>query len=397
MEQVARSVFSDETESSDAGRSAGEALLGGFGPDKPKVVLAYATMNHDQPALLEGLRGVLGPDVLLLGCSVQGVVSNARLTEDGFALGLMGLGGNGLDCVAAVEHEIQVDSREKGGRIARAIKRALGGEPKVLILLFDPLCGADIGAVLDGIASEVGCPVVGGAAGQPWGPPLKTFQFWDREVFSHGMAAVGLAGPFELEIGLCHGTSPSGIASVITKAAGNHVLELDGRPAGDVWRETTGCRAEDLVHQSHFATWAIGVEMEGARGEREVLIRGAFGFDAQTSAIILQTAVPEGSRVMLHHRTVDKILGGTERMARDLTARLRGRHPWAVLGFECAARTYPFLGQANTRKEHASLRGAVAPDAPWLGMMAWGEVGPCAGKPTFHNYSYPLLVLTDRR
>jgi hypothetical protein len=28
-------------------------------------------------------------------------------------------------------------------------------------------------------------------------------------------------------------------------------------------------------------------------------------------------------------------------------------------------------------------------------MMAWGEIGPCLGRPTFHNYTYPLLVLTD--
>jgi hypothetical protein len=395
MECLARSSFSDETESAEAGRNAGAELLAGFGPDKPKVVLAYATMNHDQPALLDGLRAVLGPEVPVLGCSVQGVVSNAQLTEDGFALGLMGLGGPGLHCAAAAEHEIETDSKQKGRRIAQAIKRDLGGEPKVVVLVFDPLCGADIGAILDGIALELDCPVVGGAAGQPWGRPLKTFQYWDRQVFSHGMVGVGLAGPFELEIDLCHGTSPSGITSVITKAAANHVLEMDGRPAGDVWRETTGCRAEDLVHQSHFATWAVGVEIEGAQGQRELLIRGAFGFDPKTSAIILQTAVPEGTRVMLHHRTVDKILGGTEQMARALAARLVGRRPWAVLGFECAARTFPFLGQANTRREHASLRAALAPDSPWLGMMAWGEIGPCAGRFMFHNYTYPLLILTD--
>jgi hypothetical protein len=82
-------------------------------------------------------------------------------------------------------------------------------------------------------------------------------------------------------------------------------------------------------------------------------------------------------------------------MARDLAARLVGRRPWAVLGFECAARTFPFLGQTNTHQEHEHLRAAVAPETPWLGMMAWGEIGPCAGRPAFHNYSYPLLVLTD--
>jgi hypothetical protein len=397
MERLARSVFSDEPDSLDASRSAGEALLSGFGTDRPKVAIVYATMNHDHPAVLEGLRGSLGNDVLLLGCSVQGVVSNEHLTEDGFALGVMGFGGQALDCAAAVEREIQEEPKAKGQRLARALKRDLGREPQVVVVLFDPLCGADVGAVLEGMQHEIGCPIVGGAAGQPWGRPRGTLQYWDREVFSHGVLGVALAGPFALEIGLCHGTAPSGITSVVTKADANRVLELDGRAAGDVWRETTGCRAEDIVHQSHFATWAVGVEVKGADGRVERAIRGAFGFDPQTSAIILQAAVPEGTRVMLHHRTIETILGGTREMGLDLAARLVSRTPWAVLGFECAARTYPFLGQANTRKEYEELRAAVAPAAPWQGMMAWGEIGPCAGLSTFHNYSYPLLVLTDEK
>jgi hypothetical protein len=82
-------------------------------------------------------------------------------------------------------------------------------------------------------------------------------------------------------------------------------------------------------------------------------------------------------------------------MANELRQRLNGRVPWAVLGFECAARTYPFLGPANTRHEHLSLRRAIAPDAPWLGMMAWGEIGPCVGQTAFHNYTYPLVTFLD--
>ena len=115
----------------------------------------------------------------------------------------------------------------------------------------------------------------------------------------------------------------------------------------------------------------------------------------ETGAIVFQAAIPEGTKVMIHHRTVENMLSGTAVMARDLAKRLTGRKPWAVLGFECGARTYPFLGEANTHKEHADLRSTVAPTTPWLGMMAWGEIGPCGGQPAFHNYTYPLVVLTD--
>lgn len=397
MTTVAASVFSEELESLDAGRSAGEALLARFGAERPKVALLYATMNHDQPAVLEGVRAALGKDVTLLGCSVQGVVSNDELTEDGLALGLMGFGGSDVRCAAAFEAEIQEGSRDKGQKLAQKLKRELGEEPKIIFLFYDPLCGIDVEAMLEGMRLEVDCPLVGGAAGQPWGPPRQTFQYWDQEVFSHGVVALALAGPFGCEVGICHGTAPTGITSVVTKAAGNQIIEIDGRPAAQVWRETTGCREEDMIHQSHLAAWAVGVEIQGPGGQVERVIRGAFGFDTDTGAIILQAAVPEGTKVMLHHRAIENVLSGTEKMASDLAHRLTGRKPWAVMGFECAARTFPFLGPTNTRKEHAGLRAAVAPETPWFGMMAWGEIGPCAGRPAFHNYTYPLVVLTDER
>jgi hypothetical protein len=397
MGTVAASVFSEELESLDAGRSAGEALLARFGAERPKVALVYATMNHDQPAVLEGLRAALGKDVTLLGCSVQGVVANDELTEDGLALGLMGFGGSDVRCAAGFEGEIQDGPRDKGQKLAQRLKRDLGEQPKVIFLFYDPLCGIDVEAMLEGFRLEVDCPLVGGAAGQPWGPPRQTFQYWDQEVFSHGVVALALGGAFGCEVGICHGTAPTGITSVVTKAAGNQIIEIDGRPAAEVWRETTGCQEEDMVHQSHLASWAVGVEIQGPGGQVERVIRGAFGFDPVTGAVILQAAVPEGTKVMLHHRAIENVLSGTEAMGSDLAKRLAGLKPWAVMGFECAARTFPFLGPTNTRKEHAGLRAAVAPDAPWFGMMAWGEIGPCAGRPAFHNYTYPLVVLTEER
>ena len=397
MQKIAASAFSEELESADAGRQAGEALVSQFGTARPKVAIVYATMNHDQPAILEGVRQALGDGTLVLGCSVQGVVSNDQLTEDGLALALMGFGGDDVHCAVACEREIQDGSKEKGRKLAQSLKRDLAGEPKIIVLFYDPLCGIDVQALLDGIRLEVDCPLVGGAAGQPWGPPQHTFQYLDREVMSHGVVALAMSGDFACEIGICHGTAAMGITSVVSKASGNQVFEIDGRAAAEVWRETTGCQVDELMHQSHFAAWAVGVEIEGADGKSERAIRGAFGFDLSTGAMLLQAAIPEGTKITLQHRTIERVLEGTEKMAGQLAERLTGRTSWAVLGFECAARTFPFLGETNTRKEHEQLRAAVAPQTPWLGMMAWGEIGPCAGRPAFHNYTYPLVVFTDER
>ncbi len=393
-QQPSWSVYSDEPDTTDAAHEVADTLRDKFG-DALKAVLVYATMNHDQEELVRELRGALGADVLLVGCTSQGVVSNDKLAEDGFGLAVMGFGGDVLQCASAFERDVNEAPREKGRRLAESLKQGLDRPPTAVIVWYDPLCGLDVQTMLGGMSEVIDCPFVGGAAGQPWGPPRQTFQYWGDDVFSHGAVALALAGDFNVEVGICHGTAPTGIKSVVTKSDGNRILEIDGRPAAQVWRETTGCRVEDLVSQSHLAAWAVAVEVKGEDGRSEKAIRGAFGFEPDTGALILQAPVAEGTNVVLQHRTIDKVLNGTEVMGREMAERLAGRKPWAVLGFECGARTFPFLGESNTRAEHAQLRATVAPDAQWLGMMAWGEVGPCAGVNAFHNYTYPILVLTE--
>ena len=106
-------------------------------------------------------------------------------------------------------------------------------------------------------------------------------------------------------------------------------------------------------------------------------------------------SIPEGATIMLHHRTVEDVLSGAKRMAESLHQRLVGRRVHAVLGFECGARTRPFLGDEATLQENLMLQNRIAPDAEWIGGMFWGELFPAANGPAFHNYSYPLLVIAE--
>jgi hypothetical protein len=396
MSLRAKSYISTDTDSTKVAAAAAGVLNEAFASDPLKAVLVYASVNHDQRALLRTLRAKLGPDVLLVGCSVQGLAGPGFVRE-GLVMGVLGLGGQSLRVEAAIERAIETDTRAKGRRLAAHVASRLGEAPKVGVVLYDPLCNADVDQMLSGITEEMACPLVGGGAGQPFGPVVKTFQYWQDEVVEHAAIAIGLAGPFSAELGVCHGTSPTGLQMTVTRTEGNAVLEIDGRRAVDVWREVIGCTEEDVNNQDYIANWAIGIErtMAAPNGEHQSMyfVRASFGFDLQKGALFVQAAIPEGTRIMMHHRTVAAVTEGTAAMGRELVARLKGRRPWAVLGFECGARTSPFLGEEVTLKENLALQAAVAPDAPWLGMMAWGEIAPAAGRPAFHNYTYPLLVL----
>jgi hypothetical protein len=370
----------------DAGRELGH----GVASVKPSAVLVFASVEHDQAALLRGLREIIGEATPIIGCSTQGVTGRGTTIEGGYFAAAVGFGGDFRAAVACV-HEAQVQPRASGQRLGASLRQQLPAA-KLALLFFDPLAGLDVTEFLSGLAEEVHCPVVGGAASQPWGPMVMTYQYFGSDVFSHGAVALALDGPFEFEVAASHGTEPVGLEHVITRAEGTQILELDSRPAAAVWKESL---AVGNTSVSQMATLAIGLPNEAASvpelGEYRVLSPTVFNPDSGGFHVL--TSVPAGTRAVLHYRTTSSVLEGTRQMARNLAARIGTRKILGVLGFECGARTEPFLGREATVSENAALQEQLAPSAEWLGMMAWGEVLPLQSGPTVVNYTYPLVCL----
>ncbi len=399
MVLFACSHVSNAADSGAAAEEVALALESTFGTKPLRAVLVYCSVDHDQAAVLRMLRNRFDPDTRLLGCSIQGVVGTGRVQEGPHLLGVMGLGGDSLEAAAAFATFIEVDTRSKGRLLGQKLRAAVKGEPKVAIVAWDSICGVDIEELVHGIAESLDCPIVGGGAGQPFGKSAHTYQYFNDQVLEHAAVVLVLSGSLHAYVGVCHGTSPTGTPMTVTRAEGNMLLELDGVPAITVWRRLTGASHGDLNDQNYGSHGAVGVkrplEHQGDPLAPEYYVRAAFAFDEQRGGVIMQAAIPQGTSIMLHRRMVAKVIEGTQAMGQQLARAIGSRQPWAVLGFECGARTEPFLGEEGTLEENLALQRDVAPDAPWLGMMAWGEVAPVGKVPMFHNYTYPLLVLTN--
>ncbi len=394
MTIIAKSLISLDTRSLEAGQRAGVDLLAAFGGETIRAVIAYATVNHDQSALIRGLRSEIGDSPVLIGCSTQGIVGDGTVIEQGYASGFMALGGAGIEASGSLAKEVQTDTRNKGIHLARDLKQSLSMPPKAVVLFWDPLSGVDIAQLVAGLKNEIKAPIVGGAASQPWGPMVQTFQYFCDDVVSNSAGAMAITGPFDVQTAHTHGATQAGIEMTVTRAKGNTLLELDGQPALDVWSEMIDTSATNSVDDT--AAWAIGVQRQAVGdGKPEWSVLAAFGFDHDTKGVVVQSSIPEGTVLMFHHRTAEAVLKGAARMGEELRERLVNKTVRAVLGFECGARTSPFLGPSATNQEHENLQKSVSKDAAWLGMLAWGELVPSATTSTFCNYTYPLMVLHD--
>lgn len=388
MGLVANSLVSTRVDSNETGLELGRGLMEGFS-EPPSAIFVVTTNNHDREELLRGLVSAVGPKPVVVGCSSQGVMGRGIVHEAGYVAGAMALGGEGVHAAAALARDIQLAARAKGRALGEELIAGLPEPPKVVVLLYDPICGSDVGALLEGLQEVVGCPVIGGGAGQDFGPMVATYQFFGTEVHRSSAVALALAGAFSVEMGACHGTAPVGIGMTVTKADGPCLLELDGRRAADVWGELSG-RGD--LEVEHAANMAIG--LPGETSEQGICrVLAPFGLDSERGGIIVHASIPGGTEVMFHHRTEESVREGTRAMARQLVEGLGGRRPRAVLGFECGARTAPFLGREGTTAENLELQETLAPDAAWLGILAWGEIYPLRRGAAVFNFTYPVLCL----
>ncbi|AUX38193.1 MULTISPECIES: FIST signal transduction protein [Sorangium] len=394
MKLSVQSIMTQGRRSYETGLETGQRLARELA-DPPKVVFAYLTVNHDQAAFLKGLREGVGAGASIVGCSGQGVMGRGGVREEGYAASVLGLGGDGVRIAAASVEEVQTDTAEKGRLCGQRLRAGSPEPPEVVILNYDPLSGVDAHVFLDALHAEVQCPVVGGASSHFFGREMtETSQYHDDRVLTRSAVACALWGDFTATIASCIGCSPVGLEMTVTRAEGNYLVELDGRPALEVWEEMTGGAAPpgDVGNTSAIA---IGMAVDGAGAATEQLIRCALVLDRSRSGVLLGAAIPTGTRVMLHHRTVDDVLASANRLVHELKARLEGKKLRAVFGFECGARTKPFLGDALTNKENLDMQAALGPEAAWAGVVCWGEIYPVAGKPVYHNYTYPVLALSE--
>ncbi len=398
MRLLSHSIVNKENASNIAGRKAAEALRDAIGVAELAVVLVYATVEHDQEVLLQAARDVLGP-IPMIGCSTGGLMGKSSFVEGGYAAGMVGLGGPALKASTALAQDVQQDTVTKAKVLGQKLRADLGPDPRVVILHIDSLCGADMETFARALQDEVGCPVIGGGAGQPWGAFVQTYQYFGTQVVSNSAVAVALGGEFVVEIGTTTGTEPTPLTATVTRTDGNVLLELDGRSALALLSEFVGVPLVTDLTADISSTVALGVELPTGGAESAGLspyvVRAPFALDTQRGGLITGASVPEGIKVVFHRRSVQATIAGAEATAKALAKRLEGRTIRLVLGFECGARTAPFLGRAETLHEQLLVQNILAPDAEWLGMLAWGELAPFGGRVTYFNYTFPILTLAE--
>jgi hypothetical protein len=387
--QADRWVSVGHSNITEARRAGGEAVQAALTGPEPKLLTVFCSDSYDLEELLAGIHAVAG-DVPLIGCSTAGEIAASGPGDAGVVV--TAFGGPGFHAATAMATDASSDLRASGATAAACLGEANGHQHKVLMMLTDGLAG-DQQEIVRGAYSVAGAaiPLVGGCAGDDLRMEA-THQLFGERAMTDAVVAAALSSDAPFGIGVRHGWRRVGDSMLVTESEGTRVLEIDGRPALDVYLERLD--VPEAAHTDHaeftkFAqTHPIG--LVARRGEEHVRFIGDADFEAR--ALVCIAEVPQGARVWFMEGDDDSVLDATDAACHDALEGLEGRDPIGVLAFDCIARK-GILGEAGIQAEIGRV-AQCANGAPVSGFYTYGEIARTRGVAGFHNQTLVVLAVS---
>ncbi len=236
-----------------------------------------------------------------------------------------------------------------------------------VVLFLDTRSGDQAEAVSGAYAAAgPSIPLIGGGAGGK-----EPAQFAGRMAYRDSVVAVAIGSEVPAGLGIAHGCRSQGAPAIATRSDGRLLLELDGRPAADVFVERLGYGAMGLGKEEFEALAATHPlaqpELSGDSRLRHVLGRGPHG------SLECATHIPVNAAVEFTHQTPEDIVAASGRAVRMARERVAGHSPRAALIFDCAGRKRAVADSLS--HEVAGLTSELGPEPPpFAGLFSHGEI-----------------------
>jgi hypothetical protein len=329
------------------------------------------------------------PHSRIIGCSTAGQILGDTLTDGTLVVGVARFADTRIDAtVASVTGP--ADSYCAGARIALALGRR---DLRAVFVLSDGLLvnGSEL---VRGITSGVGTDVVvtGGLAGD--GERFaSTWVIADGdEPASGAIAAIGLSGDsVVVGSGSFGGWDIFGPERLITRAEGNVLYELDGRPALALYKEYLGDRASGLPATALLFPLAVRHDRSNTRQT----VRTILGIDEDEQSMTFAGDVPQGWLGQLMRANKDRLIDGAMHAAVMGGAPQRSA-PSLAVAISCVGRRL-VLGEQTEEEIEATLE-ALPHQSQLVGFYSYGEIAPHAeGSCDLHNQTMTITTLGEKR
>jgi small ligand-binding sensory domain FIST len=363
-------------------RAAAEACASLGSPPSFGVLFASADFLDSAQPLVTAVTEHVGR-VPLIGCVADGVVGGVCEVESGPAVSLW----LAADLGPVETFALEFASTPSGGIIGGY--RFERDRPGVHLVICDPFTfpADDLLAHLN--AHVAGTVVMGGLASG--GLRLGHSRlFLDDQVLSQGAVGVHLPAA-QIHPLVSQGCRPIGDPYTITRADGNVVHELGGRPPLERLRElaaTLTGRDRDLLGEGLQVGMVIN-EYQAERRPGDFLIRGVIGADPDSGAIAVGDEVAVGQTLQFQVRDADSADEDLRRTLEHGVAGLAGRQAAGALLFTCNGRGSRLFAEPD---HDAGLLGTMLGEVPVAGFFCAGELGPVGDRNYLHGFTASIAL-----
>jgi small ligand-binding sensory domain FIST len=375
--------FSSDLDAERAAREAAAQAREAAGGADAALVFAGPDHRDAAPELVAAASAELGTRCVVGGLA-HGVIGAGQEQEGGAAVSVLAVRGLAAEALWVPE----LAGNEEAA--AHELAAILGGEARaedLVVLIPDPRA-LQPEVLLARVRDAVGpAGVVGAGAGDPASEAPLVWA--GSEVDGGALAGLVLRGARARRVGITQACRPVTDLLTVTRCQGPWILELDGRPALDVYREAARRPlADDLRRAAAFVLAALPRDPRAPLAPGGYLVRNIAGFATDANAFAIPESFEKGAQIALVHRE-------PETAREDLKAMLAGlgpESPGLALYFDCCARGAGFFGVPGL--ESAYLEQALG-GAPLAGMFGSCEIGPIAGRAELLTYT-GVLALLDR-
>lgn len=235
-------------------------------------------------------------------------------------------------------------------------------QPGIALVHADPR-NPQLTELMQQLSDDAGLYLIGGLSSSRGPLPQVAGQ-----VGESGLSGALLAGDIPVVTAHSQGCSPIGPTHTITKAEDNIIMEIDGRPALDIFREEIGeVLARDMRKVAGFIFAALPI---AGSDTGDYLVRNLTGIDNNKGWIAIAAEIAAGDSILFTRRDRNTALADLERMLERLKQRI-DRPIRGGLYVSCIARGPNLFGfdAAETR-----LIAKHLGQFPLTGFFANGEI-----------------------
>ncbi len=358
---------------------------------KPQFAILFSTVGYNSELLVKAISARWGKECQIYGgTSCNGVLTRERLyNKPTGSMAILAIASPKIKCGVGGADMKAITARQAGQKaIEMAVANLALPKEKIKLVLITAGPGEEE-EVIAGIETVIGkdIPIIGGSSADNT-IEQKWRQFANDQVYQKGVAVAAIATDLNISWAYEMGYLKSEKGGKITKAEGRTIIEIDGRPAAEVYNEwMAGSLSAKLqtggAVLSDTTLMPLAKVLHGKSGETHYLSIHPLSINLPERSLTVFANVQENDELLLLHGDPTLLFGWCKTTPSKAISQMQGKKPLFGIFVYCAGTMFA-LSEEN-RQQMPSMVAQELQNIPFIGIYSFGEQGFLPGVGNRHG------------